>query len=225
MATAVVHEAPSLAFLRFEQARRELSMKRTDALRRKKYEAEQQQKKADALEQRRAHRVAAIEKAWERRQLVVRVSYMVCFYLFIPPLCQCIMRLQVSQAASIAAGYAPGWGLAVLRAMQAGAKRRYDIGEVQVVHTEDEDRDRVLTMLGDDATSTLLAVASRRARNVAYFEKNSKQRLAEKVAGLAALQQRRDSRIAQCTAMCSRLEEKWRRLYLQRERNAEQHRP
>ena len=77
MATAVIHEPPSLAFLRFEQARRELSSKRTDALRRKKYEAEQQQKQAGALEQRRAQRITAIEKAWERRQLVVRVSYMV----------------------------------------------------------------------------------------------------------------------------------------------------
>jgi hypothetical protein len=92
MATAMVHEAPSLAFLRFEQARRELSMKRTDALRRKKYEAEQQQKKVDALEQRRAQRVAAIEKAWERRQLVVRVSYMVCVCTFALSLCQCITR-------------------------------------------------------------------------------------------------------------------------------------
>lgn len=98
------------------------------------------------------------------------------------------------------------------------------MGDVQVVRTEDEDRDRVLAMLGDEATGSLLAVASRRATNVAHFDKNAKQRLAEKVAGLAALQQRRDSRIAQCTAMCSRLEEKWRRLYLQRERNAEQHR-
>ncbi len=77
MAAAVVNEPPSLAFLRFEQARRELSRKRTDALRRKKHEADQLEKRADALEQRRAQRIAAIEKAWERRQLVVRVSYMV----------------------------------------------------------------------------------------------------------------------------------------------------
>ena len=78
MATAiVVSEPPSLAFLRYEQARRELSSKRTDALRRKKLELERQKKQADALEFRRAQCVAAIEKAWERRQLVVRVSYMV----------------------------------------------------------------------------------------------------------------------------------------------------
>ena len=77
MATAIVSEPPSLAFLRYEQARRELSSKRTDALRRKKLELERQKKQADALEFRRAQCVAAIEKAWERRQLVVRVSYMV----------------------------------------------------------------------------------------------------------------------------------------------------
>jgi hypothetical protein len=74
---AVISESPSLAFLRFEQARRELSSKRTDALRRRRLELDQQKKQADALEHRRALRVAAIEKAWERRQLVVRVSYMV----------------------------------------------------------------------------------------------------------------------------------------------------
>ena len=74
---AIVIEPPSLAFLRYEQARRELSSKRTDALRRKRHEMEQQKKKADALELRRAQCVAAIEKSWERRQLVVRVSYMV----------------------------------------------------------------------------------------------------------------------------------------------------
>jgi hypothetical protein len=77
LAATMVTEPPSLAFLRFEQARRELSLKRTEALRRKKYELEQQKKQVDALEQRRAQRIAAIEKAWERRQLVVRVSYMV----------------------------------------------------------------------------------------------------------------------------------------------------
>jgi hypothetical protein len=78
---AVVSESPSLAFLRYEQARRELSSKRTDALRRRKLELDQQKKQADALEHRRALRVAAIEKAWERRQLVVRVSYMVRFLI------------------------------------------------------------------------------------------------------------------------------------------------
>jgi hypothetical protein len=130
---------------------------------------------------------------------------------------------QVSQAASIAAGYAPGWGLAVLRAMQAGAKRRYDMGDIHVVANED-DSAQVFQMLSDEATSNLLAVSSRRAKNVADFDKNAKHRLAEKLAGLAALQQRRDSRIVQISAMTSRLEEKWRRLYLQRERNAEQHR-
>ena len=80
MTTAVVADPPSLAFLRYEQARRELSLKRTDALRRKKLDYDQQKKQADALENRRAQRIAAIEKAWERRQLVVRVSYMVSFY-------------------------------------------------------------------------------------------------------------------------------------------------
>ena len=81
MTTAVVAESPSLAFLRYEQARRELSLKRTDALRRKKYAFDQQKKHADALENRRSQRIAAIEKAWERRQLVVRVSYMVSFLI------------------------------------------------------------------------------------------------------------------------------------------------
>jgi hypothetical protein len=131
---------------------------------------------------------------------------------------------QVSQAASIAAGYAPGWGLAVLRAMQAGAKRRYNRGDVKVISNHDEDSAQVHAMLSDETTSNLLAVASRRAKNVVDFDKNAKRRLAEKLAGLVAVQQRRDSRIVQMTAMASRLEEKWRRLYLQRERNAEQHR-
>jgi hypothetical protein len=80
MTTGIVAEPPSLAFLRYEQARRELSLKRTDALRRKMHELEQQKKQADALENRRAQRISAIEKAWERRQLVVRVSYMVSFF-------------------------------------------------------------------------------------------------------------------------------------------------
>jgi hypothetical protein len=114
--------------------------------------------------------------------------------------------------------------LAVLRAMQAGAKRRYDMGDIHVIANDDDDCAQVQAMLSDEATSNLLAISSRRAKNVADFDKNAKRRLAEKLAGLAALQQRRDSRIVQISAMTSRLEEKWRRMYLQRERNAEQHR-
>jgi len=108
--------------------------------------------------------------------------------------------------------------------MQAGAKRRYNRGDIQVISNDDEDTAQVHAILSDEATSNLLAVASRRAKNVADFDKNAKRRLAEKLACVAAVQQRRDSRITQMTAMASRLEEKWRRLYLQRERNAEQHR-
>ncbi len=134
-----------------------------------------------------------------------------------------VLVFQVSQAASIAAGYAPGWGLAVLRAMQAGAKRRYDRGDIDVIPNDDEDS-KVLAVLGDEAASNLLALSYRRAKNVADFDKHAKRRLAEKLAALAALQQRRDSRCAQLAALTSRAEEKWRRLYLQRERNAEQHR-
>ena len=100
--------------------------------------------------------------------------------------------------------------------MQAGAKRRYNRGDVQVISNHDEDSAQVHAMLSDETTSNLLAVASRRAKNVADFDKNAKRRLAEKLAGLVAVQQRRDSRIVQMTAMASRLEEKWRRLYLQR---------
>jgi hypothetical protein len=91
MTAAIVAEAPSLAFLRYEQARRELSLKRTDALRRKKHELELQKKQADALENRRTQRIAAVEKAWERRQLVVRVSYMVTFCDWGPPLALIIL--------------------------------------------------------------------------------------------------------------------------------------
>lgn len=108
--------------------------------------------------------------------------------------------------------------------MQAGAKRRYERGDIQVISNDDEDSAQVHSILSDEATSNLLAVSSKRAKNVADFDKYAKRRLAEKLAGLAALQQRRESRIAQVTAMSSRMEEKWRRLYLQRERNAEQHR-
>ncbi len=114
--------------------------------------------------------------------------------------------------------------MAVLRAMQAGAKRRYERGDIQVISSADDDSAQVHAMLSDEATSHLLAISSKRAKNVADFEKNARRRLAEKLAKLAALQQRRDSRIAQVAAMSSRMEEKWRRLYLQRERNAEQHR-
>ena len=108
--------------------------------------------------------------------------------------------------------------------MRAGAKRRYERGDIQVIPNDNEDSDQVLSILSDETTSNLLAVSYKRAKNVADFDKNAKRRLADKLAGVAALQQRRDSRIVQCAAMSSRLEEKWRRLYLQRERNAEQHR-
>jgi hypothetical protein len=108
--------------------------------------------------------------------------------------------------------------------MQAGAKRQYDKGDIRVISNDTDDSDQVSSILCNEAASHLLAVSSRRAKNVANFEKTAKRRLAEKLAALAELQQRRDSRIVQVTAMASRLEEKWRRLYLQRERNAEQHR-
>jgi hypothetical protein len=108
--------------------------------------------------------------------------------------------------------------------MQAGAKRRYERGDIQVISDGNEESAQVHAILSDEATNNLLAISSKRAKNVADFDKNAKRRLVEKLARLAALQQRRESRIAQITAMSSRMEEKWRRLYLQRERNAEQHR-
>jgi len=185
------------AILEYAEQMKQLEARRAESLHMMEVNEQKAKLEKQLAEEKRASKITAIEREIERIEAEKRASYQVC------------------REASIAAGYAPGWGLAVMRSMMAGRQVSYDTTglDVEVVSSDQIDKSKRPYLVQ-------VAMDRREDSENAYLAREQ-QKLDAVEEHKASMSQRRDKRMERMAEVLGIAYEKARKLDLRRLTQAE----